>query len=290
VSNLTTLPRKSARRRVNLATGIVLFVGAAYCLYPALWILIASTKTSAELFSTPTTVPSFNGGLFQNLTDLFSYQDGAFGRWMLNSAIYALGGGALSTIIAASAGYALAKYRFRGSELLFRLVIGGVLLPQIMLAIPQYLLMAKVGLTGNYWSVILPLLASPYAIYLSKVYAEGSVPDEVMESARLDGASEWRIFTAIGIRMMSPAVITVFLLQFIAIWNNFLLPFIMLTDDSKFPLTLGLYQMLQSGASKAALYSTTITGTVVAIIPVVALFLSLQRFWRIDLLSGSIKS
>jgi multiple sugar transport system permease protein len=290
VSTATTAPGRRHRHGANVVATGVLLVGAAYCLYPALWILIASTKTSAELFSTPTTVPSFNGGLLANLTDLFTYQDGAFGRWMLNSAIYALGGGVLSTLIAAAAGYALAKYRFRGSDLLFTLIIAGVLLPQIMLAIPQYLMMAKVGLTDNYWSVILPLLASPYAIYLSKIYAEASVPDEVMESARLDGASELRIFTAIGIRLMSPAVITVFLLQFIAIWNNFLLPFIMLTDDSKFPLTIGLYQMLQSGASKAALYSTTITGTVVAIIPVVALFLSLQRFWRIDLLSGSVKS
>ncbi len=81
-----------------------------------------------------------------------------------------------------------------------------------------------------------------------------------------------------------------FLLQFIAIWNNFLLPFIMLTDDSKFPLTLGLYAMLQAGASQAALYSLVIAGTLLTIIPVVVLFLSLQRFWRLDLLSGGVKS
>lgn len=280
----------AARKRPNITAMLILFVGAVYCLYPALWIVIASTKSGTELFSTPTAIPSFNGGFFQNISDLMSYENGVFGSWMINSAIYAGGGGAVSTIVAAAAGYALAKYRFRGSNLIFGLIVGGVLLPQIILAIPQYLLMAQVQLTNSHWAVILPLLASPYATYLCKIYAEASVPDEVMESARLDGASEWRIFTAIGIRLMSPALVTVFLLQFIAIWNNFLLPFIMLTDHTKFPLTLGLFTLLQAGGNKAASYGMTIMGTLIAIIPVLALFLSLQKFWRIDLLSGGVKA
>ncbi|MFK4731340.1 carbohydrate ABC transporter permease [Agromyces mediolanus] len=282
--------RTTARRRTNLFSTAVLVIGALYCVLPVLWILVAATKSPAELFSTPTAVPSFTGGFWENLTGLFAYKDGVFGRWMLNSALYAGGGGLASTLIAAAAGYALAKYRFRGSTWIFRLIVAGVLLPQIMLAIPQYLLLAQVGLTNSYLSVILPLLVSPYAIYLCKIYAESSVPDEIMEAARIDGASEWRIFVSTGLRLMAPALVTVFLLQFIAIWNNFLLPFIMLTDDTKFPLTLGLFAMLRSGASQAALYSLVIMGTLLAIIPVAILFLSLQRYWRLDLLSGGVKA
>lgn len=278
------------RSRANAFSTTILVIGALYCVLPVLWILIASTKSSGELFSTPTALPSFTGGFWQNLTELFAYKDGVFGQWMLNSALYAGGGGILSTLIAAAAGYALAKYRFRGSTWIFRLIIAGVLLPQIMLAIPQYLMLAQLGLTNSYFSVILPLLVSPYAIYLCKIYAEASVPDEIVEAARIDGAGEWRIFVSTGLRLMAPALITVFLLQFIAIWNNFLLPFIMLTDNTKFPLTLGLYAMLQAGASQAALYSLVIAGTLLTIVPVVVLFLSLQRFWRLDLLSGGVKA
>jgi multiple sugar transport system permease protein len=281
-------PRRASR--TNLYSTIVLFIGALYCVLPVLWIVIAATKSSTELFSTPTALPSFTGGLFANIAELFAYRDGIFGRWMLNSALYAGGGGIASTLIAAAAGFALAKYRFRGSTAIFRVIVAAVLLPQIMLAIPQYLLLAQFGMTNNYFSVILPLLVSPYAIYLCKIYAEASVPNEIMEAARIDGASEWRMFLSTGLRLMAPALVTVFLLQFIAIWNNFLLPFIMLTDDSQFPLTLGLYAMLRAGASQAALYSLVITGAAIAIIPVVALFLSLQRFWRLDLMSGGVKA
>ena len=279
-----------ASKRINLIPTLVLFVGAAYCILPVLWILIASTKSKSELFNTAAYLPSFNGGLWENLTGLFVYRDGIFLRWAGNSVIYAVGGGLLSTVIAASAGYALAKYSFRGSKLTFRLIVAGVLLPSIMLAIPQYLLLAQFGLTNSYFSVLLPLVVSPFAIYLCKIYAESSVPDEIMEAARIDGGSEFRIFVSVGLRMMTPALVTVFLLQFIGIWNNFLLPFIMLSDDKLYPLTLGLYGMLRVSGGQAALYSLVITGALVSIIPVVALFLSLQRYWRIDMLSGGVKS
>ena len=121
---------------------------------------------------------------------LFAYDHGIFGRWALNSVIYAVGGAALSTIVCGCAGYALGKYRFPGSVWLFRVIVAAVLLPQIMLAIPQFLLLAKFGLTNNYAAVILPQLVSPFAIYLCKIYAEASVSDDIIEAARVDGGSE----------------------------------------------------------------------------------------------------
>ncbi|MCU1401822.1 MAG: binding-protein-dependent transport system inner rane component [Microbacteriaceae bacterium] len=275
--------------KTNWVPTVILIIGALYCVLPVLWILIASTKTNDQLFSTATFLPSFTGGFWTNMQALFTYNHGIFGQWALNSVIYAVGGGVLSTIVAGAAGYALGKYRFFGSKWIFRLIVAAVLLPQIMLAIPQFLLLAKFGMTNNYASVILPQLVSPFAIYLCKIYAEAAVPDEIMEAARIDGGSEWRIFWSVGSRLMMPALVTVFLLQFIGIWNNFLLPFVMLNSDQLYPLTLGLYGLMIITGGQAAQYSIVIAGVLVSIVPLAILFLSLQRYWKIDLISGGVK-
>ena len=282
--------RQQRGSRINLIPTVILVIGALYCVLPVLWILIASTKTNTELFSTAPFVPSFHGGFVTNMRALFAYNHGIFARWALNSVIYAVGGAALSTIVCGCAGYALAKYRFPGSVWLFRIIVAAVLLPQILLAIPQFLLLAKFGLTNNYAAVILPQLVSPFAIYLCRIYAEAAVSDDILEAARVDGASESRVFLSIGARLMSPALVTVFLLQFIGIWNNFLLPFVMLNNDRLFPLTEGLYGLLIITGGQAAQYSIVIAGVLLSIVPLAVLFLSLQRYWRVDLLSGGVKA
>jgi multiple sugar transport system permease protein len=274
----------------NWIPTVILLIGAVYCVLPVVWIVIASTKTNSELFSTAPFAPSFHGGFFSNLRALFAYDHGIFARWAVNSVIYAFGGATLSTIVCGCAGYALGKYRFSGSVWLFRVIVAAVLLPQIMLAIPQFLLLAKLGLTNNYAAVILPQLVSPFAIYLCKIYAEASVGDELLEAARCDGASEWRMFFSIGSRLMMPALVTVFLLQFIGIWNNFLLPFVMLNRDRLFPLTEGLYGLLIITGGQAAQYTIVIVGVLVSIVPLAAVFLVLQRYWRVDLVSGGVKA
>lgn len=277
------------RRFAGAIPTTVLLLGAIYCLVPVLWIVIASTKSNGELFSMPPLVPSFDGSFWSNMSGILTYNDGIWGRWALNTVLYAGGGGALSTLIAAAAGYALGKYRFRGSKVLFRSIVAAVLLPPVLLAVPQYLLLAPAGLVNTYWSVLLPQLVSPFAIYLCKVYAEASVADELMEAARIDGASEWRIFHSIGLRLMAPALITVFLIQFIAVWNNFLLPFVMLTNNQLYPLTLGMYGMIMPTGGQPNQFSLVIAGVFLSIVPLAVIFLSLQRFWKIDLLSGGVK-
>jgi multiple sugar transport system permease protein len=284
------VPRtRRSPRPFKLLPTLALVAGALYCLLPVLWVLIAATKTRAELFNSTTYLPSFHGGLLQNLSDLASYDGGRFWRWCLNSLVYAGGGAALSSIVSALAGYALAKYRFPGRTAIFTVILAGVLMPQIILAIPQYLLMAKIGLAGTYWSVLLPTIISPFGIYLCRIYAAASVPNDTLEAGRMDGAGELRLFTALALPMMAPALVTVFLLQFVATWNNFLLPFIMLSDGDTFPLTTGLYTMITQGVQQPALYSQVIAGALISIIPLIALFLTLQRYWRIDLISGGLK-
>jgi multiple sugar transport system permease protein len=279
---------RSSRERPSAAATAILLVGAVYCLLPVVWVLLAASKSPGELFSTLTFVPSVH--LFDNLADLSAYRDGLFWRWMLNTALYAGVGAALSVVVSAMAGYALAKYSFPGKAAVFNVLLAGVLVPGVVLAIPQYLLMAQVGLTNSYWAVLLPSIISPYGIYLARIYAAAAVPDDVMEAARTDGAGEARTFVQIAAPMMVPGLVTVFLFQFVAIWNNFMLPYIMLGDDKLFPLTVGLSGLLNQGASQPAMYTLVITGALLSIVPLVALFFLLQRFWQVDLAAGAVKA
>jgi multiple sugar transport system permease protein len=231
-------PRES---RVNIAvTTTFMLLIAGYFLLPVFWLVIASTKTQGDLVdSFGLWFAEFNLG--ENLSQLFSKQDGAYVRWLLNSLLYAGVGAAIGTLLSAMAGYALAKYRFRGRELIFSIVLGGVLVPATALALPLFLLFAKADMTNTYWSVFLPSIVSPFGVYLSRIFAAASVPDELLEAARLDGAGEFRTFFTIAVRLMSPALVTIFLFQFIVIWNNFFLPLIMLQSDRLYPITLGLF-------------------------------------------------
>ena len=279
--------RKGKDQRAAVVPTVILLLGAVYCLLPVAWVLIASTKNNAQLFNTFTFEP--NGSLWSNIRGLSSYADGVFWHWMLNTALYSVGGALLSVVVSALTGYALAKFKFRGQSTLFNLLLAGVLVPPVVLALPQYLLLAKFGLTNTYWSVLLPSVLSPYGIYLARIYAMSAVPDEVIESARVDGCPEGRLFTRIAVPMMVPGLVTIFLFQFVAVWNNFLLPFIMLSDENKFPITVGLYTLLNRGSTAPALYSLVVTGSMLSIIPLVILFLALQRYWRTDLASGAVK-
>ncbi|WP_128429797.1 carbohydrate ABC transporter permease [Streptomyces cyaneus] len=284
----TVQNRPPLRRRIALIPTVTLLFGALYCLLPVAWVVIAATKSGSELFSTFTFLPGT--GFADNFSDLSAYRDGVYWQWMGNSALYAGLGALLSTCVSAFSGYALAIYRFRGRETIFNVLLAGVLMPPVILAIPQYLLLAKADLTDSYLGVLLPQILSPYGVYLSRIYAAAAVPGDVVEAGRMDGASEWRIFTRVSLPMMVPGMVTVFLFQFVAIWNNFLLPYIMLSDDEKFPITLGLFTLLEQGANTPALYTLVITGAFLAVIPLVVLFLVIQRFWSLDLLSGAVKS
>lgn len=283
----TSYPRSRGRAPFRPGGTLILIAGAIYCLVPVAWVFIAASKAPNELFSTFTFAPG--SGLISNIKDLFAYQDGQYWYWVGNSALYSGVGAVLSTLVSAMAGYSLAKYTYRLRGVLFYSFLVGILIPGITLAVPQYLLMSKLGLAGSQLSVLLPVIISPFGIYLSYVFARSAVPSETMEAARLDGASEFKIFRSIGMPLMVPGLITVFLLTFVGIWNNFLLPFIMLSDQDKYPLTLGLYTLLAKGSGEPALYSLAITGAALSVIPLVALVMVLQRYWRVDLVSGAVK-
>ncbi|MBV7244817.1 MULTISPECIES: carbohydrate ABC transporter permease [Streptomyces] len=278
----------SGRWLSKTAVNVVLLIAAVYTLFPLIWLLTAATKDAGNLLGGD--VLSFEGfDLGHNLSELTSYQDGIYFRWYGNSLLYA-GVGALGcSLVSVAAGYAFDKYRFRGKEKLFALVLLGVLLPSTALSLPLYLLAVETGTVNTYWAVLIPALVNPFGVYLSRIFSAGYIPDEVLEAARIDGAGELRAFWSVGLRMVMPGFVTVFLFQFTAIWNNFFLPLVMLSDKDLYPLSLGLYNWHSNANADPAFYPMVVTGSLLAVTPLIIAFVLLQRHWKAGLTAGSLK-
>ncbi|MFC7547718.1 carbohydrate ABC transporter permease [Plantactinospora sp. GCM10030261] len=270
------------------AAMLVMAVFTLYFLTPLWWLLAAAGKTDGQVTEGPALWPD-DFAFATNLADLFRYNDGVFLRWLANSIAYTVGAAAIGTLLAGMCGYALAKYVFPGRELIFNIVLGGVLVPATALALPLFLMFSRMELANTFWSVFLPSLVNPFGVYLGRIYAAASVPDELLEAARIDGSGEVRSFFTLSTRLMAPAFVTIFLFHFVGVWNNFMLPLIMLGNERLFPVTLGLYSWNTQVNQHPELRALVLVGALVSIVPMVIAFLSLQRFWRSGLGTGSIK-
>ncbi|MGW8481695.1 carbohydrate ABC transporter permease [Microbacterium sp. NPDC055903] len=269
-----------------------MIVYALYTLVPLVWLLFASTKTQSGLFSSFGLWFSDDFAFFDNLVATFTYRDGIFLRWLGNTLLYVVVGAGGATLLATMAGYGLAKFRFPGRPAVFAIVLGAVAVPGTALAVPTFLLFSELGLTNTPWAVIIPSLISPFGLYLIWVFASESVPTEILEAARIDGAGEFRTFFTISIRLLAPGIVTVALFTVVATWNNYFLPLIMLSDPDWYPLTVGLNQWSSQaiGAGSQPIYNLVIMGSLLTIIPIVIAFLFLQRFWQSGLTAGSVKA
>ncbi len=228
-------------RRSTLLT-VLCAVFAVYCLFPFVYLLINATKTQADFTSTFGLGFGKTFALFDNIATVFSYQDGIFARWLFNTILYVVVGAGGATLLAIMGGYALAKFRFPGRNAVFVVIIGAISVPGIALAVPQFLLFAKLGLTNTPWAMIIPSLISPFGLYLMWIFSEQAVPQELLEAARVDGASEFRTFWQISLPLLAPGIVTTALFTIVATWNNYFLPLIMLKDADWYPLTIGLNQ------------------------------------------------
>lgn len=278
--------RPSVRSRV--LAGVVMVLVALYFLVPIYWLVVAATKSTADLFGTP----GFwfaDLQLGQNLVDLSTYDGGIFWRWMLNSLVYSGLGSVLMTLVSLASGYALAIYRFRGRAFVIALVLGSMLVPQTVLAQPIYQLLVEIGLNNTMLGVLLPTIAYPFGVLLAFTYAQASVPQEIVEAARLDGAGEVRTFFSIGLRMLSTGGVTILLFAFIASWNNFMLPLLVLSDTRLQPVTVGLSGWSQAAITVPGLQTLVVVGALLSVVPIIAVFLSLQRFWKSGLSAGAVK-
>ncbi|WP_033280531.1 carbohydrate ABC transporter permease [Streptomyces sp. NRRL F-525] len=288
------VPHRSSTRRRSTPLTIAMLAVLAYFLLPLFWLLIASTKSTQDLFNSFGLWFSHAPQLLSNVKATFTQDDGVFGRWLLNTVLYAGASALGAALLAAAAGYGFAKYRFRGHGAAFNLVLGAIMIPTTALAIPTYLLFAKAGLVNTPWAVILPSLISPFGLYLMRIYAEDAVPDSLIEAARMDGAGEFRIFCTIGLRLLAPGLVTVILFTLVATWNNYFLPLIMLNDPNLYPITVGLSSwaaQAQNGGAGASsdMLALVVTGSLISIIPLVLAFLLLQRYWQSGLATGGVK-
>jgi multiple sugar transport system permease protein len=282
---------QGGRKRHSLLLSLLMTVMLLYALLPLLWLVVNSAKTPEALFST---FGLWFGGpfaLWTNIHQVLTYDNGIFVRWLANTLLYVVVGAGGATFLATLAGYGLAKYDFPGRRGVFAVVLGAVAVPGTALAVPTFLLFSDLHLTNTPWSVILPSLVSPFGLYLIWVYAQDAVPAELLEAARIDGASEVRTFFQISLRLLTPGVVTVLLFTVVATWNNYFLPLIMLSTPQWYPLTVGLNDWDQQSftAGGQAIYNLVITGSLLTVIPIMIAFLVMQRYWRSGLAAGSVK-
>ncbi|GAA5205359.1 carbohydrate ABC transporter permease [Streptomyces thinghirensis] len=284
-------PHSPGRPRRSILLTILTGVMLLYSLVPLLWLVISATKTQQGLARSFGLWFDGDFALWDNITETFTYQDGVFGRWLLNTLLYVVVGAGGATLLAVLGGYALAKFDFPGKRAVFAVVIGAVAVPTTALAVPTFLMFSKLGLTDTPWAIILPSLISPFGLYLMWVFAAEAVPTELMEAARIDGASELRAFFQVALPLLAPGTVTVLLFTTVATWNNYFLPLIMLKDPDWYPLTLGLdaWNKQAATAGGEAVFNLVVTGSLLTIAPLIAAFLLLQKYWQSGLAAGSVK-
>jgi len=282
-------PRRRPRRHIA-STGAVnglLVLGSAYMVLPLLWLVFAVTKDPASLYGSSAFTPG--GAFFENMQRLVTEDDGLFLRWLANSILYAGVGAIVGGFVALMAGYAFDKFSFRGKNTLFGSVLIGVLIPNTATVIPLYLLAASIGATNTIWAVLIPAFCNPFSVYLARVFSAGYLPDETLEAARVDGAGPIRSFFSVGLPMLVPGFVTIALFQFVGIWNNFMLPLIMLQNRDLFPTSVGIFLWQSQVQQNPEYLPLVIAGSFLSVVPLIIAFVLLQPFWRSGLSAGSVK-
>ena len=277
--------------------GVVLVVSVLFFGIPLLWLLLAVTKSGAALsLDNPFSVGTFSD-FATNWDQLFSFQDGAVGTWVKNSAIYSVGALVLTLVASIPAGYALALTDFRLRKVLLIITLVVMLIPNTALVLPIFLELNVLHLIGNPLSVILPMSFYPFGVYLTYIYFSTSIPRDLLAAARMDGCSEFQVFSRVALPLASPVVALVGFFNFVQNWNNFFLPFVMLPSSKGYPIQVGLTSLLastpsfnpSSAGSQSIQLPVLALATVVSVLPVLIVFLFSQRFLVRGMTAGGIK-
>ncbi|HEY6723124.1 MAG TPA: carbohydrate ABC transporter permease [Polyangiaceae bacterium] len=270
-----------ASARACVVNGALALASLASVL-PLFWMLSVSLMQRGEASQfPPPLVPS--AATLDNYRALFSAL--GLGRSFLNSLLVASLSTLLSLCFNVTAGYAFAKLEFRGRDRLFRWLLGALVIPGQVAMIPLFLLLKELGLVNTYAGVVIPSLASVFGIFLVRQYA-GSIPDELLEAARIDGAGELRTFVSVVLPTLTPIVVTLALFTFLGSWNDFLWPLIVLSDDDKRTLPVALAALSREHVQDRELM---MAGSVLTVLPVLVLFLALQRYYLQGIFAGSVK-
>ncbi|MEV2214226.1 carbohydrate ABC transporter permease [Streptomyces sp. NPDC050997] len=300
----TALFVTAVRRRIRpsrtlpfLVVGLLLALLLLFFVLPVIWLLLAPSKTAgAVVRDNPLSFGSFHqiGTAWRHL---FAFQDGAMMTWLRNSAVYSGGSLILTLAVSVPAGYALALTKFRGRKALLVITLVTMIMPQATLVLPIFLELNRFHLIGTIWSVILPFSFYPFGVYLVYIYFGSSLPRDLLSAARIDGCTEWQLFSRIALPLAKPVVGLVAFFSFVGNWNNFFLPYLVLPSSEQFPVQVGLNQLLTStpsfnpvaGAGLNVTIPELALAVIIAILPVLVLFLFSQRTLVSGMLAGASK-
>ena len=271
---------RTAARRTGV--NLLLLICAIVTIFPLTWMLSVSFMTPGEASHFPPPLLPAHPTL-ANYSALFA--QAGIGRYFANSVLLAVAATLLSLAFNVGAGYAFAKLRFRGRERVFKLLLGALVIPGQVAMLPLFLILKQMGLVNTYFGVLVPAAASIFGIFLVRQYAL-TIPDALLEAARLDGASEFRIFRSIVLPLLSPILVTLAIFSFLASWNDFMWPLIVLTDKDLYTLPVALASLSREHVQDNEMM---MAGSVLTIFPVLLLFLAMQRYYIQGLLMGSVK-
>lgn len=264
-----------------LVNGLLL-AAAAVTLFPLLWMVSVSLMSPGEASTYPPPLVPARATL-ANYRELFDRA--GVGRYLANSAFLACAVTAISLVFNVAAGYAFAKLRFAGRDRIFKLLLGALVIPGQVAMVPLFLLLKQLGLVNSYGGVIVPAMAGIFGIFLVRQYTL-SIPDELLEAARIDGASEFRIFRSVVVPALKPIVVTLAVFTLLGTWNDFMWPLIVLTDKDLYTLPVALASLSREHVQDNELM---MAGSVLTTLPVLVMFLALQRYYMQGLLAGSVK-
>lgn len=265
----------------TLVMAFAILVGL-FTLAPLVWMVSASFMPSGEASTFP---PPFVPSRFtlDQYTALFTRLN--VGRYLVNSALVSIGVTLLSTLVNSMAGYAFAKYRFRGRDGLFRLLIASMVIPAQVTMLPLFLMMNRLGLLNTYLGLVIPGMASIFGIFLIRQFVS-SIPDSLLEAARMDGASEWRIYRSVVMPLCKPILVTLAIFTFMGTWNDFLWPLIVMTNDTMYTLPVALASLSGEHVQDTELM---MAGSVLTVLPVLLVFAVMQKYYISGIIAGGVK-
>jgi multiple sugar transport system permease protein len=268
--------------RAPLLVNALLAVAGIVVLFPLLWMVSVSMMAPGEASAFPPPLLPSRPTL-ANYGELFSHA--GIGRYLANSVFLALSVTAVSLVLNVAAGYAFAKLRFAGRDRIFRLMLGALVIPSQVAMVPLFLLLKTLGLVNSYGGVIVPAMAGIFGVFLVRQYAL-SIPEELLEAARIDGAGELRIFRSIVVPLLAPIIVTLAVFTLLGTWNDFMWPLIVLADKDLYTLPVALASLSREHVQDNELM---MAGSVVTTLPVLLVFLALQRYYMQGLMVGSVK-
>ena len=271
--------------RTRLATVALhgaLILGAVVALLPMLWMISASFMGAGEAGTYPPRLLP-RAPTLEHYRNLFTRLQ--LGRYLFNSTLIAVAVTFISVLVNSMAGYAFAKLRFRGRTRMFRLLAAGLVIPVQVTMLPLFLLLKQLGLINTYWGVIVPGMASIFGIFLIRQYAL-AIPDDLLDAARVDGASELRIYRSVVLPTIVPILATLAIWTFLSTWNDFMWPLIVLSDESRWTLPVALANLSGEHVQDIELM---MAGSVLTVLPVMLVFLFLQRYYIQGVVAGSVK-